>query len=111
MKIILDPTREKETILKTEKRIQKFPHARRDAGAGLIKALQKLSLSSSDKLQVIVGPGSFAAIRTAVLIGNAVAWSTNCQLFAKTVHESEFHRVTKLQPFYTNTISIISPKK
>jgi hypothetical protein len=99
VKILLDPTNSTNMLLQINNQKQKIPHTR-DSGIGLIKALTKLKISAKDELWVIVGPGRFAAIRTAALVANAIAYLSGCKLFAKKLNEKKFRQVKNLQPFY-----------
>ncbi|MFH0834020.1 MAG: hypothetical protein V2A63_01360 [Patescibacteria group bacterium] len=111
MKIVLDPTPAEFTILELAGKIWRFPHAKKDSGAAIIRQLAQLKIGKNDELTVVVGPGNFTALRTACLIGNAVKFLTNCQLSAKKVGELKFKKVGLLQPFYASEPKITLPRK
>ena len=111
MQIILDSTHAENISLEVEGKVFQFRHAKRDSGATIIRKLAKLKISANDELRVIVGPGNFTAVRTVCLIGNAIKFLTNCQLFARKKTDSSFHAVENLQPFYATEPSITIPKK
>ena len=114
MQIILDATHAEHISLEVDGKIFRFEHTKRDSGATIIRKLTKLKISTDDELKVVVGPGNFTAVRTVCLIGNAIKFLTNCQLFAKKKSDSIFHTVKDLQPFYATEPSItifIPPKR
>lgn len=111
MKVVLDPTDSENTFLEVDSRVLKFSHKNKDAGAGIIRALDKLNLAKEDELCVVTGPGNFSAVRTAALIANAVAYLTSCQLLAKNKTEKTFRSVKVIQPFYASEPSITMAKK
>ena len=104
--ITIDPTGAESTILQIGSRQYVFPHAKRDAGASLVRKLKGLKLNSKDKLYIIAGPGNFTACRLAALIANSLAFLTGCKLFTKKVAEKEFKPVKQILPYYASAPNI-----
>lgn len=110
-KIIIDSTGTKNTILKIDKNQYFFPHAKRDAGASLIRKIKSLKLKSKDELYVVAGPGNFTACRLSALLVNSLAYLTNCKLFSKKVGEKNFKPVKQVLPFYASAPKITFSNK
>ena len=110
-KITIDPTDQENTVLQLANRCKKFPHTKKDAGAGLIRAIKKLNISSGDALHVITGPGNFTACRIAALAANTVSFLTDCKLFSRNTNEKKFKLVKQVLPFYSSAPNITTPKK
>ncbi len=112
MQITFDPTERGEQKLECPKgKTLTWDNFDEKETGRLIRELKKLNLGSSDELRVIVGPGSFASIRQAAVVGNAVGFLTGVKLSARQVGEEKWQRVDQLAPYYATPPAITQSKK
>lgn len=111
--VTFDPTGELESLNISRDGVSNeivWSHAENTAGKRLIAELKKLNLTSMDGLRIVAGPGSFAAIRAAALVANAVRLVTGVRLFSRNITETVFQSVEQVTPEY-GAPPVITPRK